>query len=145
MVNVNDLLHSRIRQHHLFWSLFSSHLLRGIPTSLLPLGTYYKTCWCSLLVPFCLYVQSISAYSIHSSILAFTENIPNSCLITLFLILLFCVHPFTYLKKFISTACIWFVSFLDNAYVSEQYKRVGTAITLQNFIWVSFHVTMIFS
>ena len=87
------LRHSRIRRHHLFRSLISWHLLRGLPTSLFPLAAYCKTCRVSLFAS----IQPICSIhlSLHFSILAFTENKPKSFLISSFLILSFRVHPFT--------------------------------------------------
>ena len=72
------LLHySRIRRRHLFKFLLPSHLLRDLPISLFSLDAYYKTRWGSL------FASIIPIYSVHlswhSTILAFTENIANSC------------------------------------------------------------------
>lgn len=70
----------KIRQYHLFRSLFSRHLLRGLPTSLFPLVYYCNTSWGSIFATI-LRICSMH-FNLRCKVIAFVEDILKSCLIT---------------------------------------------------------------
>ena len=111
-----------------YWSI---HLFLGFPRSRLPFCLQWNAA-------LSIFHVAYAAYDVFNlSGLSSRQNIFSSWRIVSFLILSRTVQPFTDLKNFISAVCILVKSWVHRVYVSESYRRLGTAMTLRNFSYIS--------